>query len=152
MGLLARDIMTTDLVTVSEDMPVREAAKLMAERGIGALLVLRDGRLAGIVTEGDLIMQDVKVQFPTYIHLLDGFIMYPPAAARFETELKKAVGATVGDVMTRKVVTVSVDTPVEDVATLMVDRDVSRVPVMDEDAVVGIISKSDIVRSLAAEG
>ncbi|MDI6712679.1 MAG: CBS domain-containing protein [Anaerosomatales bacterium] len=151
MALTARDIMTPDPVTVDEDLPVKDAAKLMAERGIGALPVLRDGRLVGIVTEGDLIMQDVKVQFPTYIHLLDGFIMYPPAAARFETELKKAVGATVGDVMTRKVVTVAPDASVEDVATLMVDRDVSRVPVVDGDAVVGIVSKSDIVRSLAAE-
>ncbi|GAV30738.1 uncharacterized protein YlbB [Coriobacteriaceae bacterium EMTCatB1] len=151
MGKTARDIMTPDPVTVTEDMPVRDAARLMAERGVGALPVLRDGSLVGIVTEGDLIMQDVRVQFPTYIHLLDGFIMYPPATARFETELKKAVGATVGDVMTRKPVTVSADAPVEDVATLMVDRDVSRLPVMDGDKLVGIVSKSDIVRSLASE-
>lgn len=151
MGKTARDIMTPDPVTVTEDMPVRDAAKLMAEKRVGALPVLRDGVLVGIVTEGDLIMQDVKVQFPTYIHLLDGFIMYPPAAARFETELKKAVGATVGDVMTRKPVTVSADAPIEDVATLLVDKDVSRLPVMDGDELVGIISKSDIVRSLASE-
>lgn len=151
MGKTARDIMTPDPVTVTEDMPVRDAARLMAERGVGALPVLRDGSLVGIVTEGDLIMQDVRVQFPTYIHLLDGFIMYPPATARFETELKKAVGATVGDVMTRKPVTVSADAPVEDVATLMVDRDVSRLPVMDGDKLVGIVSKSDIVRALASE-
>ncbi|MCL4078575.1 CBS domain-containing protein [Coriobacteriia bacterium Es71-Z0120] len=151
MGKTARDIMTPDPVTVTEDMPVRDAARLMAERRVGALPVLRDGALVGIVTEGDLIMQDVKVQFPTYIHLLDGFIMYPPAAARFETELKKAVGATVGDVMTRKPVTVNADAPIEDVATLLVDKDVSRLPVMDGDRLVGIVSKSDIVRSLASE-
>lgn len=151
MGKTARDVMTPDPITVTEDVSVRDAAKLMAERRVGALPVVREGSLVGIVTEGDLIMQDVKVQFPTYIHLLDGFIMYPPAAARFETELKKAVGATVGDVMTRKPVTVAADAPMEDVATLMVDKDVSRVPVMDGDRLVGIVSKSDIVRSLALE-
>lgn len=148
----ARDIMTTDPVAVGRDLSVTDAARLMVERRIGALPVLDGEKLVGIVTEGDLIMRDVKVEFPTYLHLLDGFIMYPPATARFETELKKAVGATVDDVMTPDPVTVQADTPVADVATLMVDRDVSRVPVLDGERLVGIVSKSDIVRSLIAEG
>ncbi len=148
MGGTVQDIMTRDLVTVSPDLPVREAARIMTERRVGALPVVDGGALVGIVTEGDLIMQDVKVEFPTYIHLLDGFIMYPPSTVRFETELKKAVGATVGDVMTRDPVTIHPDAPIEDVATLMVDRDVSRVLVLDGDRLVGIVSKSDIVRSL----
>jgi CBS domain-containing protein len=78
--------------------------------------------------------------------------MYPPATARFESELKKAVGATVADVMTAEPVTVQVDTPVGDVATLMVEQEVDRVPVLDGERLVGIVSKSDIVRSLIAEG
>ena len=150
--LTARDIMTSDPVTVSRDLTVTGAARLMVEHRIGALPVVEEGALVGIVTEGDLIMRDVKVEFPTYLHLLDGFIMYPPATARFESELKKAVGATVEDVMTTEPVTVDVGTPIGDVATLMVDRDVSRLPVLDGERVVGIVSKSDIVRSLIAEG
>lgn len=148
----ARDIMTPDPVTVERGLSVTEAARLMVDRRIGALPVLEEGALVGIVTEGDLIMRDVKVEFPTYLHLLDGFIMYPPATARFESELKKAVGATVADVMSADPVTVQADTPVADVATLMVDRDVSRVPVLEGDVLVGIVSKSDIVRSLILEG
>jgi CBS domain-containing protein len=144
--------MTADPVTVAPDLSVTEAARLMVDRHIGALPVLESGRLVGMVTEGDLIMRDVKVEFPTYLHLLDGFIMYPPATARFESELKKAVGATVADVMSTEPVTVAADTPVADVATLMVERDVSRVPVLEGDSLVGIVSKSDIVRSLIAEG
>lgn len=150
MGLTARDIMTPDPVTVRRNLSVTEAAKLMVEQRVGALPVVEDDRLVGIVTEGDLIMQDVKIEFPTYIHLLDGFIMYPPATARFESELKKAVGATVADVMTSEPVVVQATTPVEDIATLMVDRDVSRLPVLDGEKVVGIISKSDIVRSIVS--
>ncbi|MBE0477330.1 MAG: CBS domain-containing protein [Coriobacteriia bacterium] len=150
--LTAADVMTPDPLVVAPDLPVTEAARLMVGRRVGALPVVEDGKLVGIVTEGDLIMQDVKVEFPTYIHLLDGFIFYPPAQARFEAELKKAVGATVGQVMTRDVLTVTSDAPVEDVATLMVDRDVSRVPVLEGERVVGIISKSDIVRSLISGG
>jgi len=147
-ALTARDIMTTDPITVTTAMTVTDAARTMVDNSVGALPVVEDDKLVGLVSEGDLIMQDVKMEFPTYIHLLDGLIMYPPATARFESELKKAVGATVGDVMTSKPITVQVDAPVEDIATLMVDRDVSRVPVLDGEKLVGIVSKSDIVRSL----
>ncbi len=150
--LTARDIMTKDPLTVSADLSVTDAARLMVENRVGALPVLAGEELIGLVTEGDLIMRDVKVEFPTYLHLLDGFIMYPPATARFESELKKAVGATVEDVMSTDPVTVEANTSVSDVATLMVDRDVSRVPVLEGGKLVGIISKSDIVRSLIAEG
>ena len=151
-ALTARDIMTKEPITVARDLSVTDAARIMVENRVGALPVLDGDTLVGLVTEGDLIMRDVRVEFPTYLHLLDGFIMYPPATARFESELKKAVGATVGDVMSTHPVTVQADAPVTDVATLMVDRDVSRVPVLDGDRLVGIISKSDIVRSLIVEG
>ncbi|MHB1324449.1 MAG: CBS domain-containing protein [Coriobacteriia bacterium] len=150
--LTARDIMTPDPVTVHGELSVTDAARLMVDRRVGALPVLDGTRLVGIVTEGDLIMQDVKMEFPTYLHLLDGLIMFPPATQRFETELKKAVGATVEDVMTADPVTVQADTTVSDLATLMVNRDVSRLPVLDGETLVGIISKSDIVRSLLVEG
>ena len=143
-----RQIMITDLVTVGPDMSVTEAAHLMVDNRIGALPVVDGGRLVGIVTEGDLIMQDVKLEFPTYLHLLDGYILYPPSTARFETELKKAVAATVRDVMTAEPMTVQADAAVEDAATLLVEREVSRLPVLEGEQLVGIVSKSDIVRSL----
>jgi CBS domain-containing protein len=146
--LVAKDIMTPDPVTVAPDTTVTEAARLMSERRIGALPVVDKGRMVGLVTEGDLIMQDVKVHFPTYLSLLGGYVFAPGASDRFENSLRKAVAATVSDVMTREPVTVTADALVTDVATLLVERDIARVPVMDGDAVIGIVSKSDIVRSL----
>jgi CBS domain-containing protein len=148
----AKDIMTPDPVTVTRDLPVTDAAHIMSEKRVGALPVLDgEGKLVGLVTEGDLIMQDAKVHFPTYLHLLGGFIFYPGSTERFESDLKKAVGATVEDVMTTSPITVSPDATVEDVATLLVEQEVSRLPVMDGDVLVGIISKSDIVRAIATE-
>ena len=150
--LIARDIMTSNPITVGRELSVTDAARLMVEKSVGALPVMEGDKLVGIVTEGDLIMRDVKVEFPTYLHLLDGFITYPGATARFESELKKTVGATVGDVMSVDPVVVQAAATVSDVATLMMEQDVSRVPVLDGSKLVGIVSKSDIVRSLISEG
>jgi CBS domain-containing protein len=143
-----RDIMTADPVTVSPSVTVTEAARIMVEGRVGALPVVDGDKLTGLVTEGDLIMKDIKLEYPTYIHLLDGFIMYPPSTTRFEHELKKAVAATVGDVMTAEPFTVQADATIEDVATLLVDRDVSRLPVLDGEKLVGIVTKSDVLRSM----
>jgi CBS domain-containing protein len=147
--LVARDIMTADPVTVGPELTLTEAAHLMTERRVGALPVVQGGKMVGLVTEGDLIMQDARVHFPTYLSLLGGYVFAPGANERFESSLRKAVAATVADVMTREPITVTADASVSDVATLMVERDIARVPVMDGDAVVGIVTKSDIVRSLA---
>lgn len=145
----ARDIMTPDPVTISSSASVTEAAQLMSERNVGALPVVEGGELVGLVTEGDLIMQDVKIEYPTYIQFLDSFITLPGARARFENELKKAVAATVADVMNAEPTTVEVDTTLSDVATLLAERDVSRLPVIENGALVGIVSKHDIVRAIA---
>ena len=147
--LVARDIMTADPVTVGPELTVTEAAHLMTERRVGALPVVQGGKMVGLVTEGDLIMQDARVHFPTYLSLLGGYVFAPGANERFESSLRKAVAATVADVMTHEPITVTADASVTDVATLMVERDIARVPVMDGDTVIGIVTKSDIVRSLA---
>jgi len=148
--LTARDIMTADPVTVRPETSVTDAAHTMAEKRIGALPVVdEDGSMAGFVTEGDLIMQDAKVHFPTYLSLLGGYVFAPGSTDRFEAALRKAVGATVRDVMTPDPVTVAPEALVTDVATLLVEQDISRVPVLDGKSLVGIVSKSDIVRSLS---
>lgn len=146
----AREIMTADPVTVAPGAPVTDAARLMVERRVSALPVIDGDRLVGVVTESDLIMQDAKVHFPTYLDLLGGSLFAPGATDRFEHDLKKAVGADVADVMSTDLVTVAPETPVSDVATLMVDKDVSCVPVLEGDRLVGVVSKSDIVRHLSA--
>lgn len=146
----AADIMTPDPATVESGLSVTEAARLMVEKGIGAFPVVDGGKLVGLVTEGDLIIKDIRLEYPTYIHLLDGFIMYPPSTTRFEHELRKAVAATVGDVMTADPLTIQASASVEDVATLLVDRDVSRLPVLEGDELVGIVTKSDVLRAIVA--
>ncbi|HET6351331.1 MAG TPA: CBS domain-containing protein [Coriobacteriia bacterium] len=145
----AREIMSANPITIAPDAGVLEAARAMTDAGVGALPVSDAGRLVGIVTEGDLIARDVKIEYPTYIHLLDGFIMYPPSTVSFEHQLKRAVAATVADVMATDLVTVQVTASLEEVAALLARRDISRLPVLEGDTLVGIVSKHDIVRAIA---
>lgn len=144
-----REIMCADPITITPDAGVVEAAKAMTNAGVGALPVLDAGTLVGIVTEGDLIARDVKVEYPTYIHLLDGFITYPPSTVSFEHQLKQSVAATVADVMSTDLVTAQVTASIEEVAALLAGREISRLPVLEGDTLVGIVSKHDIVRAIA---
>lgn len=147
-NLKATDIMTKNVLTVTEDTSVKEVAKMFAENRIGGAPVVQGKIVVGMITEDDLIMQDVKVHFPTYIHFLDSFI-YLGSLKRFEQELRKAVGARAKDVMSKEVVSVNENDSVEDIATLMVDKRINRLPVLRKGELVGIITKGDIVRAIS---
>jgi CBS domain-containing protein len=147
-NLKAKDIMTKDIVIVTEDMSVKEVADLFTKKRIGGAPVLRDKKIVGIISDDDLIMQDVRIHFPTYIQFLDG-IIYLESWKRFEEELKKAVGAKVSDVMTTNVITAGADDSVEDIATTMVDKHINRIPVIENGELVGIITKGDIVKAIS---
>jgi len=147
--LKAKDIMTRKLVTFSEETPVTEAAKVLAAKKIGgAPVVDSSGAVVGVVSESDLIIQDVKLHFPHFINLLDSYI-FLGSLKRFETLLKKAVAAKVKDLMTTEVISVTPEATIEDVATLLTEKQISRVLVMSEGRLLGIITKGDIVKSLA---
>lgn len=147
--LKAKDIMTRKLITLTEETPVTEAAKVLATKKIGgAPVVNSSGQVVGIVSESDLIIQDVKLHFPHFINLLDSYI-FLGSLKKFETLLKKAVAAKVKDLMSSEVISVAPEATIEDVATLLTEKKISRVLVMAEGRLLGIITKGDIVKSLA---
>ena len=143
------DIMERDVISVHPETGVQELAKLMHERHIGgAPVVDGDGRLVGIVTDGDLIAEEADIHAPAQIDIF-GAIVYLGSFHKYEERLRKAVGASVGDVMTTKVHTVHPGDDVRKAATLMRDHKINRVPVVDEDGkLVGLVTRTDIVHSL----
>jgi CBS domain-containing protein len=143
------DIMERDVISVHPETGVRELAELMHERHIGgAPVVDGEGRLVGIVTDGDLIAEEADIHAPAQIDIF-GAIVYLGSFHKYEERLRKAVGATVGDVMTTKVHTVHPGDGVRKAATLMRDHKINRVPVVDEDGrLVGLVTRTDIVHSL----
>lgn len=148
--LTAQDIMTSEVVTVQKEMMVSELARLLSEKRIsGAPVVDEEGNLVGVVTENDLIDQAKKVHIPTVMALFDSFV-FLENPERLEKDLKKMSASTVGDICSSNIVTVQNDTPVDELATIMAEKKVHTLPVLDgEGSMIGVIGKSDIIKTLA---
>ena len=145
------DLMTRDVITVRTDAPVVEIARAMLSRNIsGVPVVDPDGRVVGIVTEADLVERNANVHFPTFLQILDARI-FLSNTRHFEDELRKALGTTAAEVMTEQVESVQAGDDLSVVATLMVDKGVNPVPVYEGHRLVGIISRSDIIRHILAQ-
>ena len=146
--IIARDIMTTDLITVAPDMDIPRAAKILFDNRINGVPVVDDsGRLKGILCQSDLVTQQKKLPIPTIFTFLDGLIRLT-SMKQIEKQVRKIAALTVSDAMTPKPVTVRPDTGVETVAALMVDRNFHTLPVVEDSRLVGIIGKEDVLRTL----
>ncbi len=148
--LTAKDLMSSNVIAVSLDTAVRELARIFTDNRIsGAPVVDGTGTVIGVVTESDLIFQNKKLHIPTSFAILDAFIFLEDPE-KMEQEMKKMVGTTVADICTKKPVTVQQDTPLEEVATLMAEKKVHTLPVLDAAGqLVGVIGKSDLIRMIA---
>ena len=146
-------IMTTDVVTVRPDMPLEEAAALLAERGVsGAPVVDADGQLEGLLDDTDLLTSTARLHAPTTIELLGAYIPLPGEYRRYTEELRHALAQTVSDVMEEDFPTIGKDATCEDAATLMIQRGISRVAVVDDDGgLAGIVTRGDLVRGIALD-
>ena len=146
--MLIKDIMTKDVIAVSPEMDIHKLAELFIEKNIsGAPVVDKNGKLAGIVREEGVIFQDKKVHLPTFINLSLGFLTL--GTKRYDEEIKKITASRVSDIMEKDIVTIPANIEIEDVATLMIEKDIYYLPVVDKDKLVGVITKKDIVRAIA---
>ncbi len=146
----ARDIMTREVISVPSDMPVKEIARLMRQKGIRGVPVIDGDLLLGVVTEGDLIDRVKKIHLPTVVTILDTAI---PIAGehQYQEDLRKAAARTAADIMTTELVVVEENTSMAEVATALSEDHASLLPVMRGDSVVGVISKSDVIRGMLME-
>jgi CBS domain-containing protein len=141
--------MSPDPMTVGPETPVKEIAQIMLDNRIRCLPVVdEEGKVLGVVDEEDLVHQDAKIQFPSFIHFLDSYIMLPSSLNRFKKELRQAVGSVAHDVMEEEYRAVDPIDSVEAVATLMVDKDLEYVLVVEDERLQGLITRSDILKTL----
>ena len=150
--LTAKDIMTRQVITVSPEMSVKELADLFLTRKIGgAPVVDAEQKLLGVVTENDLIDQGKNVHIPTVISILDSFL-FLESPHKMDQEIKKMAGSTVRDICASELVTVTEETPLNDIATIMSEKKIHTLPVLSEGVMVGVIGKTDLIRAISQGG
>ena len=144
----ARDIMTTQLITLTPEIDFATAAKILLDNHInGAPVVNESDELVGLLCQSDLVAQQKQLPVPTLITLLDSYIRLT-STKQLEKQARKIAALTVGEAMTPNPITVSSDTTIETIAALMVDNCMHTLPVVDQGKLVGIIGKEDVLRTL----
>ena len=144
----ARDVMISPVVTVGKSATVRDVAKLLLEKRISAVPVVDDaGKVVGIVTEGDLIHRaeaGTERPYSWWTHFLAG-------DATIAADYAKSHARRVEDVMTSDVITASPETPLHEIATLLEERRIKRVPIVNKDGnLVGIVSRANLIQVVAS--
>lgn len=145
----AKDIMTRSVITLSPAMEIVAAAKILLDNHInGAPVVDEKNTIVGILTRDDLITQQKKLPLPSYFVVLDALI--PIRSTRqVEKELDKIAATNVEHAMTHNPVMVTPETPIEEVASIMVDRKIHTIPVRNEaGGLLGIIGKEDVLKTI----
>jgi CBS domain-containing protein len=150
--LKASDIMQKDPMTVSPETTVEELGRIFIEQNISGLPVVESsGALVGVVTENDLISRNKQIHIPTLLRLFDAFIPLEGFKA-FETEIKRISAKIAGDICSKETVTVTPETGLEEIATIMTDKKMHHLPVMDGSKLVGMINQHDALRGISLEG
>jgi CBS domain-containing protein len=141
----AADMMTSKVVTIAPDAPLRDAVWLMLTNRISAVPVVDDEcQLVGIVSEGDLLR---RAEVGTERHR-SWWSEFNAGSEVLAAEFVKTHAHKVADVMTRRVVTARPDTPARDIAKLMEDHAIKRVPIVDDSGLVGVVSRADFLTAL----
>ncbi|EEG76403.1 CBS domain-containing protein [Dethiobacter alkaliphilus] len=145
----AKEIMTTDLVTIAEDKTLREVIKLMVEQNISGIPVIDEtGNLMGIVSESDVIRLKRKTHMPDYIQLLEA-MLNEAQPEQFSADVIRSLNMPVKDFMTKKVVTVKEDTTLAEITRLMVEHNINRIPVVRKQKLLGIVTRRDAILAMA---
>lgn len=145
----ARDVMVSPVITTRPNAPIKSVAETFILNRISAVPVVDDqGQLVGIISEGDLLRRaetGTERQHPWWLRALI-------SSDTLASEYVKAHARKVSDVMTRRVVTASPDTPLHEVATLLEKHAIKRVPIVHNDRLVGIVSRANLLQAIASAG
>ncbi|MDD4343299.1 MAG: CBS domain-containing protein [Eubacteriales bacterium] len=146
--MLVKDIMSKDVVTVYETNTIEEVARIFIDKKIsGVPVVDSQKKIVGIISEGDLVFQQKKLNPPVFLSFFDGVIQVGKSA--FFDEIKKISAFLVKDLMTKDDLIIARETAdLSDVASLLIENKVNRIPIVDdENRVVGIVTRYDIIKA-----
>jgi CBS domain-containing protein len=153
VDLTVGDVMDDDPVTVAPDEDVQALLRLLREHELPGVPVVEDGRLVGIVTENDLVLQgdDESLHLPHYFELFGGVVFLEPLQ-HLEDRLRKAFATKVSDMMTKDVDTIAPAAGVHEAARVISHTGHNRLPVVDDEGrLVGVVTRVDTLAALTRE-
>ncbi|GAB4432891.1 MAG: CBS domain-containing protein [bacterium] len=148
---MIKEIMEKDFLKVSPDMGVDDLAKIFINtKKDYALVVNAEGELLGVVTETDLIFQEKKLHIPTVFTFFDSMI-FLESLSKFKEEMKKITATKVSDIMTADVTTIDESISIKDAATVMLEKDIHHLPVVEAKKPVGVVTKKCLLLAFLKE-
>ena len=151
MPELVRNIMDSDPVTVTPDTEVEAVIRLLRQHELpGVPVVTDDGRCAGIITESDLVLADEEgdLHLPHHVNLFGGMV-FLESLSHFEERLRKAAASTAKDMMTADPTTVGPDATAAEAARIIAESGHNRLPVVEHERLMGIVTRLDVLQALA---
>ena len=150
--LKASQIMTRDFLTVTPEMGVEDLARLLLRKNVsGAVVVDKKGKALGVVTETDLVAKEKNLHLPTIVSIFDA-VVYLESSEHFKEELHRMVATKVEDIYTKDLISILADTSLADIASIMTEKGIHYLPVIEEDRVAGVVTRHEILESLAKTG
>lgn len=141
----AKELMTQAL-EVLPTLHVRELAQQLHQQKADGACVVENGELLGVVTTMDLIFQEKQLHLPTYITIMDA--IFPLDYKRTEKEIVKITGTQVREIMTTPAVTIGPETPLDQIATMMIEKHLTLLPVTENGKLLGVVNKQSILQQL----
>ncbi len=149
----AKDIMTTKVITISKDTTIGELSRILLKNKISGLPVVDDeGKLIGMVTDADIITEDMEPMSPIYFDPLIISYAFIENFEKYQKDAKEYLETKVEEIMAKRVKSVKKETPVSEIARIMVKDKINRIPVIDEkNKVIGIVARADIIKSMVGD-
>jgi CBS domain-containing protein len=143
------DVMRREFPVAEPSTTIAELARMMVEHRVPGVPIIDNGELVGIVTEADLIQREASVDVPSVIPFLDA-VFVVDAGKPFDEELRRVLATTAGELMSAPVVSIKVEATPSELATLMLQRLINPVPVVDGDRrIIGLATRSALVETIA---
>ncbi|SMB79086.1 CBS domain-containing protein [Desulfonispora thiosulfatigenes DSM 11270] len=143
-----KDIMQTNVITINTETQIKEIAKTLVENNISGVFVVDSSNiLVGVVSEGDLLHKETNPRAPGAFGLL-GAIIYYSGVKQYESDLKKLIALKASEIMTPKIIEISQDAEIEEAASLMINKKIKRLPVMENGKIIGVVTRRDVIKTL----
>lgn len=145
--MLAKDIMNPNVITLRDTDSLKKAAEVLLTKNItGTPVVDSDGKLLGVISEGDLVRKEKNVDLPVILTFFEG--TFPINYRKIKSDLEAITARNVAELMTKPAKALSSDTKLPDIASFMIEEKINRVPIVDDGEMVGIVTRRDIIKAI----